>query len=111
MQFSDDKPIWRQIYELIAMRILSGEWPEGERIVSVREMAQEEFNDSKSRIEKLTEDLKILLLPKDPDDDRNVIMEIKYGNYVPTMVRKITDIPCKQLSVSKYALCREAHTF
>ena len=41
MQFSDDKPIWRQIYELIAMRILSGEWPEGERIVSVREMAQE----------------------------------------------------------------------
>ena len=41
MQFSDDKPIWRQIYELIAMRILSGEWLEGERIVSVREMAQE----------------------------------------------------------------------
>ncbi|MBQ8493211.1 MAG: GntR family transcriptional regulator [Alistipes sp.] len=39
MQFSEEKPIWRQIYELIAMRILSGEWPEGERIVSVREMA------------------------------------------------------------------------
>ena len=41
MQFSEEKPIWRQIYELIAMRILSGEWPEGERIVSVRELAQE----------------------------------------------------------------------
>lgn len=41
MQFSDDKPIWRQIYELIAMRILSGEWREEERIVSVRELAQE----------------------------------------------------------------------
>jgi DNA-binding transcriptional regulator YhcF (GntR family) len=41
MQFSDDKPIWRQIYELIAMRVLSGEWLEGERIVSVRELAQE----------------------------------------------------------------------
>lgn len=41
MQFSDDKPIWRQIYELIAMRILSDEWPEGSRIVSVRELAQE----------------------------------------------------------------------
>ena len=39
MQFSEEKPIWRQIYELIAMRVLSGEWPEGERIVSVREMA------------------------------------------------------------------------
>ena len=39
MQFNEEKPIWRQIYELIAMRILSGEWPEEERIVSVREMA------------------------------------------------------------------------
>lgn len=38
MQFSEEKPIWRQIYELIAMRILSGEWREGERIMSVREM-------------------------------------------------------------------------
>ena len=41
VQFSEDKPIWRQIYELIAMRILSDEWPEGSRIVSVRELAQE----------------------------------------------------------------------
>lgn len=41
MQFSDDKPIWRQIYELIAMRILSTEWAEGSRIVSVRELAAE----------------------------------------------------------------------
>ena len=40
MQFNEEKPIWRQIYELIAMRILSGEWPEMERIISVREMAQ-----------------------------------------------------------------------
>ena len=40
MQFTEEKPIWRQIYELIAMRILSGEWPEMERIISVREMAQ-----------------------------------------------------------------------
>lgn len=39
MQFSEEKPIWRQIYELIAMRILSGEWREGERVMSVREMA------------------------------------------------------------------------
>lgn len=39
MQFSEEKPIWRQIYELIAMRVLSGEWAEGERVVSVRELA------------------------------------------------------------------------
>ena len=41
MNFSDDKPIWRQIYELIAMRVLSPEWAEGSRIVSVRELASE----------------------------------------------------------------------
>lgn len=41
MQFTDDKPIWRQIYELIAMRVLSAEWAEGSRIVSVRELAAE----------------------------------------------------------------------
>ena len=39
MQFSEEKPIWRQIYEFIAMRILSGEWCESGRIMSVREMA------------------------------------------------------------------------
>ena len=39
MNFSDDKPIWRQIYELIAMRVLSTEWVEGSRIVSVRALA------------------------------------------------------------------------
>lgn len=36
-----------------------------------------------------------------------VIMEIKYGTHIPAFVRKLTDISCKQLSVSKYALCRE----
>ena len=41
MNFSDDKLIWRQIYELIAMRVLSTEWAEGSRIVSVRELASE----------------------------------------------------------------------
>jgi DNA-binding transcriptional regulator YhcF (GntR family) len=39
MQFSEEKPIWRQIYDHITMRILSGEWREDERIISVREMA------------------------------------------------------------------------
>lgn len=43
-------------------------------------------------------------------DGNSVIMEIKYGKYVPSFVRKFTSIPCKQLSVSKYALCRETRT-
>lgn len=40
----------------------------------------------------------------------SVIMEIKYGDYIPTFVRKFTAVSCKQLSVSKYALCREKRT-
>ena len=40
-------------------------------------------------------------------DANSVIMEIKYGNYIPAFVRKFTSVSCKQLSVSKYALCRE----
>ncbi len=36
----------------------------------------------------------------------SVIMEIKYGACLPAFVRKLTNVNCKQLSVSKYALCR-----
>ena len=40
--------------------------------------------------------------------DRNsIIMEIKYGSHLPAFMRKLTNISCQQLSVSKYALCRE----
>ena len=44
-------------------------------------------------------------------DGNSVIMEIKYGTYVPTFVRKLTAVHTKQLSVSKYALCRERLTY
>ena len=40
-------------------------------------------------------------------DGNTVIMEIKYGRYLPNFIRKLTTVPCQQLSVSKYALCRE----
>ncbi len=40
-------------------------------------------------------------------DPNTVIMEIKYGDYLPSFVRKLTQVHSKQLSVSKYALCRE----
>lgn len=43
------------------------------------EMAKEELNDCKQRIVLLEEDLRILLLPKDPNDDKNVIVEIRGG--------------------------------
>ena len=45
----------------------------------MRELAKEELNDSKARVESLEQELKILLLPKDPNDDKNVIVEIRAG--------------------------------
>ena len=45
----------------------------------MREMLKEELSSAKSRIEELENKLKILLLPKDPNDDKNVIVEIRAG--------------------------------
>ena len=45
----------------------------------LREMAKEEMNDAKSRLETIEQELKILLLPKDPNDSKNVIVEIRAG--------------------------------
>ncbi len=45
----------------------------------LKELAQAELDDAKENIERLSEQLKILLLPKDPNDERNVIIEIRGG--------------------------------
>ena len=45
----------------------------------MKEMAREELSEAKERVEKLTEEMKVLLLPKDPNDDKNVICEIRAG--------------------------------
>lgn len=45
----------------------------------VREMAEEEVADCKAGIEQLEDELQILLLPKDPNDSRNVFLEIRAG--------------------------------
>lgn len=44
-----------------------------------REIVEEEFKTGKERLEKLEEEIKILLLPRDPNDDKNVIVEIRGG--------------------------------
>ena len=44
-----------------------------------KEMVEEEYRQSKEDMEVFIEELKILLLPKDPNDDRNVIVEIRQG--------------------------------
>ena len=45
----------------------------------MRDMLKEELSDARKRIEELENELKILLLPKDPNDDKNVIVEIRAG--------------------------------
>ena len=45
----------------------------------MRELAQEEYAQAKSAKERLEQEIKILLLPKDPNDSKNVIMEIRGG--------------------------------
>lgn len=45
----------------------------------LREMAREEIKELETGIEKSQEELKILLLPKDPNDEKNVILEVRAG--------------------------------
>ena len=52
---------------------------ESESDDEMREMLKEELAASKKRVEELEKELKILLLPKDPNDEKNVIVEIRAG--------------------------------
>ena len=55
---------------------------EAEKLMSdpeFRALAQDEYNESRERMAELSEHIKILLLPRDPNDERNVIMEIRSG--------------------------------
>ncbi len=45
----------------------------------LREMAREELHEAESQIEDITHKLKLSLLPKDPNDDKNIILEIRAG--------------------------------
>ncbi|WP_302586309.1 peptide chain release factor 1 [uncultured Ruminococcus sp.] len=58
-----------------AKELLSG----GETDAELQEMAQLEYGSSREEMDALKEKLKRLLLPKDPNDDRNVIIEIRSG--------------------------------
>ena len=52
---------------------------EEENDEEMREMLKEELSEAKKRVEELEQELKILLLPKDPNDSRNVIVELRAG--------------------------------
>ena len=50
-----------------------------EKDADMREMLKEELSNAKKRVEELEHELKILLLPKDPNDDKDVVVEIRAG--------------------------------
>ena len=52
---------------------------EEENDEEMREMLKEELSSSKEEVARLEDEIKILLLPKDPNDDKNVIVEIRAG--------------------------------
>jgi peptide chain release factor 1 len=70
--FREYKEINRQVEDLKGMLA-------EERDPEMREMAEAEQDELTKSKKKLEEDLKILLLPKDPNDEKNVIMEIRAG--------------------------------
>ena len=52
---------------------------EEEKDEEMREMLKEELSEAKDQVEELEQQLKILLLPKDPNDEKNVVVEIRAG--------------------------------
>ena len=64
---------WQQVQEDLATAELMLDDPE------MREMAQEEISEAKNQIADLEQQLQILLLPKDPDDERSCYLEIRAG--------------------------------
>ncbi len=68
-----------QAYQQAQEDLAAAEEMAKEDDAEMREMAQEEIKDSKAAIERLNDELQILLLPKDPNDDRNCFLEIRAG--------------------------------
>ena len=57
----------------------AAEMMSGQTDAELKALCQEEYADAKRRSEELEQELKILLLPRDPNDDKNVIIEIRGG--------------------------------
>ncbi|EKO3588130.1 MULTISPECIES: peptide chain release factor 1 [Vibrio] len=68
-----------QAYQQAQEDLLAAEEMAKEDDAEMREMAQDEMKTAKAEIERLSAELQILLLPKDPNDDRNCFLEIRAG--------------------------------
>ncbi|WP_375753121.1 peptide chain release factor 1 [Vibrio sp. HN007] len=68
-----------QAYQQAQDDLIAAEEMAKEDDEEMREMAQEEIQEAKAAIERLSDELQILLLPKDPNDERNCFLEIRAG--------------------------------
>ena len=68
-----------QAYQQAQDDLIAAEEMAQEDDAEMREMAQEEIKEAKATIERLADDLQILLIPKDPNDDRSCFLEIRAG--------------------------------
>ena len=68
-----------QAYQQAQEDLVAAEEMAKEDDAEMREMAQEELKEAQETIERLNDELQILLLPKDPNDDRNCFLEIRAG--------------------------------
>ncbi|WP_235298504.1 peptide chain release factor 1 [Portibacter marinus] len=80
-EYKDLKPIddAYHSYKEIKEGLESAEGLLNDKDPEMREMAKMELENLKDRKEQLDEEIKLLLIPKDPDDDKNAIMEIRAG--------------------------------
>lgn len=72
-------PVVSAFGELEAARAMQSEAEQMLSDPELRELAREELRQAKERQEALLQELKLLLLPKDPDDDRSVVLELRAG--------------------------------
>ena len=73
------EPIVTAYHALQAMQTAQQDAQEMMSDPDMRELAQEEFTAARAEIERLTAELKLLLVPRDPNDDKDVIVEIRGG--------------------------------
>ncbi|MGN1114888.1 MAG: peptide chain release factor 1 [Oscillospiraceae bacterium] len=82
-EYKNLEPIVEKIKEYNAAKTANDEAVElleaGGLDKELKEMAQEQLDESKKQLETLSDEIKILLLPKDPNDSKNVIVEIRSG--------------------------------
>jgi peptide chain release factor 1 len=70
--------IFLQYQQIVKTQESAGEMLQDDD-AEMRNLAEEEFEQSKEQLQALEQELRVLLLPKDPNDDRNVFLEIRAG--------------------------------